>query len=119
MKIKNKDAEALYITLSEIADKTSGLTGYAVARNLRILRDELTEYRAKKRELFQEYGQEKDGTFYIMKESPNFQKYEEEIRVYDEISADVDLMKVTGEELAKTELTGEQMFFLIDYMVEE
>lgn len=119
MQITNKDAEALYITLSEIADKTRGLTGYAVARNLRILRDDLTEYRAKKRELFQEYGEEKDGAFYIMKESPNFQKYEEEIRVYDEIPLNIDLMKVSGEELAKTELTGEQMFLLIDYMVED
>lgn len=119
MKLKTIEAENLYEALKEISSKTKGVTGYAIAKNMRLLNTELTEYRDCKQKLFKEYGEEKDGKIYVDKSSPDFPKFAKELDKFNNLDVEVELMKVKEEDIVESELTGEQMFMFYDYLIKE
>lgn len=119
MKIKNIDADALLNLISKATKENTGVVGFALAKNYRLLNQELTEYYSFKQSLFQKYGKENEGVLVIEKETKEYVEYLKEISEYDNIEIDVDLMKVKEDDFKNSKLTGEEMIILMDYMLEQ
>ena len=98
--------------------------GYIVARNYRVLSNALIEYDTFKRELIQKYGtvdRDKDGvdlgTISLKLDSPNFQKFCDELSPLNEVEQEVDLMMAKFEDTIGC-LNGEEIL-AIDWMLED
>lgn len=112
MKIKQADMIA---SLLSTMLQTKGIVGYKIARNLRMINEELKEYNEVKQELFTKYGTEKNGTLIIDKGTENYEKFLEEIKPYEELDVDFDFVKFTEEDYMSGELTAEQILILSEY----
>lgn len=95
-----------------------GVVGLTIARNLRMIDDELKEYYEVKNQLFQKYGETQGDQMIINKMSDNYPKFIEEIAPYESQEVNLDFRKVSEDDLSKSELTAEQMYILLDFMVE-
>lgn len=115
--MKLSQAEVLANILSSMLD-TKGIVGFKIARNLRMINEELKEYFEKKQELFRKYGEEKEGQLIIDKGSENYPLFIEEIKPYEQQEVTFNFRMITEEELSCSDLTAEQMYLLSDYMVE-
>lgn len=115
-KMKYSQAENLAIALGTLTD-IKGVVGFKIARNLRMINDELKEYYQFKAELFRKYGEEVDGQLVINKESPNFTPFLLELQPLMDAEVNFDFRKITEEELIESGLTSGQMS-LIWEMVE-
>lgn len=98
--------------------------GYVAARNYRFLSDSLTEYDAFKRGLVEKYGQtDKDedgndaGTISIKVGSPNFKVFCDELRPFNEMEHEVELMTAKYEDAVGC-LTGGEILD-VDWMLED
>lgn len=119
MKLNLLLAENILNSLSTMSSRSKGIVGYAIARNMRLLSQELTEYHKIKQELFLKYGEQKDGQLYIDKDNENFDKFVSELSKYDVLEIDVDFMQVEEKDLIESGLNGDEMFFLMQYMLKE
>lgn len=113
-----KKADLISETLMTML-QTKGVVGYKIARNLRMINEELKEYNDLKIELFNKYGEVQGDSLIINKDSENYPLYLEEIKPYEEQEVDFDFRKFTEEELQNSDLTAEQMYFLSEYFMEE
>lgn len=116
--MKLSQADALLNILTTML-QTKGIVGFKIARNYRMISDELKEYNDKKMELFKKYGREENGQIIIDKDSENYPLFLKEIEPYNEQEVQFNFRMITEEELANSELTAEQMLILSEYMVEE
>lgn len=98
--------------------QTKGIVGFKIARNYRMINDELKEFNEKKLELFQKYGKEEDGKLIIDKDSENYPLFLQEIKPYEDQEVEFNFRMITEGELANSELTAQQMLILSEYMVE-
>ena len=115
MKIKQADSMAFVLnTMLQI----KGIVGYKIARNLRMINEELKEYNEVKQDLFRKYGTEKDGNLVIERGSENYSLFMQEIQPYEEQDVDFDFKKITDEELQNGDLTAEQVLILSEYFLE-
>lgn len=105
--MKYSQAENLALSLNSLLD-IKGSCGLKIARNLRMINDELKEYYQFKAELFKKYGEEKDGQLVVHKDSPNFPLFAKELNELDH-EIDFDFRKITEEELIESGLTAKQM----------
>lgn len=117
MKMKNREAESLSIALNSMLD-TKGIVGLKIARNQRMINDELKEYYQFKQELFKKYGEEKDGVLVIQKDSENYILFLREVKPLEEQEVNFSFRMITEEELINSGLTAKQMSAIMDYMVE-
>lgn len=101
-------AEILAINLSTMLE-TKGVVGFKIARNLRMINDELREYYEYKQELFKKYGEEVDGNLVINKDSENYPLFISEIKQIAETEVNFDFRKITEDELIDSNLTAKQM----------
>ena len=115
--MKLSQADTLLNILSTML-QTKGIVGFKIARNYRMIEEELKEYNDKKRELFQKYGTEKEGQLIIDKGSENYPLFLEEIKPYNDQEVEFNFRMISEEELIDSGLTAEQMIILSDYMVE-
>lgn len=116
MKIKQADELAFILnTMLQV----KGIVGYKIARNLRMINDELKEYNEIKMDLFRKYGTEKDGNLIIEKGSENYPLYLEEIEPYENQEVSFDFKTITDEELQNGDLTAEQVLILSEYFMGE
>ena len=115
--MKQSQAEQLSIALNSLMDE-KGVVGLKIARNKRMIDDELREYYEFKQELFKKYGEERDGQLMISKDSENIDQFLAELKPLDEQEVDFDFRKITEDELAGSNLTARQMALIWDYMVE-
>lgn len=115
--MKQSQAEQLSIALNSLMDE-KGVVGLKIARNKRMIDDELREYYEFKQELFKKYGEERDGQLMISKDSDNIDQFLAELKPLDEQEVDFDFRKITEDELAGSNLTARQMALIWDYMVE-
>lgn len=99
--------------------QAKGIVGYKIARNLRMINEELKEYNEIKMELFKKYGTQEGDKLLINKDSENYPLYFEEIKPYEQQEINFDFRKFTEEELENSDLTAEQMYFLSEYFMEE
>ncbi len=101
------------------------IIGYAAARNVRRLRDDvLVEFNKKKNELLEEYGDRytdaqgnPTGGVYINPSHPNYSKFMEEYKKFAEIEHDFDIFKIKFDN-AINNLTGSELLE-IDWMFED
>lgn len=93
---------------------TKGVVGLKIARNKRMIDEELLEYDRIKLELLKKYGKEENNQVFITRDMEGFAKYEEEIKPYQEQELDFNFRIITDEDLEKSDLTAQQMMFLID-----
>lgn len=119
---KNSELKTMLNGLKAVL-KHNGKVGYAAARNTRLIQDALTEYTEEERKLILKYGKkEKDengnetGGARLSIESPEFNKFLEELEPYLEIEHEVNIMQVGAADLEK--LTGEEILE-IDWMIKE
>lgn len=114
----NQQAETLALNLQTMLD-TKGITGFKIARNLRMIQDELREYIQFKEGLFRKYGEEKDDQLIVDKDSPNISEFLKELDKLNQQEVQFDFRKITEDELAESGLTARQMGLIWEYMVDE
>lgn len=96
--------------------------GYIAARNYRILAECLTEYQVFRNGLIEKYGEEtKDGNgrsiIGVKVDSPDFQKFCDELAPFNEMEHEVELMIAKYEDAIGC-LTGEEIL-AVDWMFED
>lgn len=91
-----------------------GKVGFKIAYNKRKIDEELREYLRFKQELFQKYGEEKDGMLQIFKGSDGYQKYLEEIAPIEDEDIKIDFKLFSEDELENADLTANQIYFLME-----
>lgn len=113
--MKYSQAEQLGIAMYSLLE-AKGSCGLKIARNLRMIQDELKEYYQRKEELFKKYGEEKDGQLIVEKSSPLFEEFTKELNELD-LDVEFPFRKITEQELIDSGLSAKQMA-LIWEMVE-
>lgn len=116
--MKLSKADTLLNILSTML-QTKGIVGFKIARNYRMIEEELKEYNDKKMELFKKYGREENGQLIIDKDSENYPLFLEEMKPYNDQEVEFNFRMISEEELIDSGLTAEQMIILSEYMVEE
>ena len=123
MKKKLKNAE-MAVMLNQLRPILShrDMIGYVAARNCRILSECLTEYEAFRNSLIEKYGETtKDGKdrpiIGIKVDSPNFQKFCDEMAPFNEMEHEVDLMVAKYTDAIGC-LSGEEILE-VDWMLED
>lgn len=106
--MKYSQAENLAMNLSTMLD-TKGIVGFKIARNLRMINDELQEYYQFKEELFKKYGEEVDGNLVVKKDSENYPLFADELKKIADTEVNFDFRKITEEELIDSGLSAKQM----------
>lgn len=117
-KLKNAEMAVMMNQLRPILPHRDKI-GYVAARNYRTIAECLTEYETFRNELIKKYGQEIKNekghpVVGIKIESPNFQKFCDELAPFNEIEHEVELMTVKYEEAIGC-LSGEEILG-IDWM---
>ena len=113
MKITNIEAFQSVQTLSALKER--GKLGYAIARNMRKLEEELTEYTERRNELIKAYGSPTgDGEYQIP--AANMGAFFKEMDEYNEIEFEFQPHTVTEDVFCSGSLTSDQMYIL-DWMV--
>lgn len=114
MKYTNAQMEVMLKSLKPLLERRD-IIGYAAARNSRVLRDELTEFHAKRDELVLKYGESETdedgnptGQFYISVASPKFSEFVDAISVFDSLEHEPNLFKIKYDE-AIGKLTGTEL----------
>ena len=113
----NQQAEKLLNDLSTMLD-VKGITGFKIARNMRMIQDELKEYVQFKEGLFRKYGEEKDGQLFVNKDNPNIVEFLAELEKLNQQEVHFDFRKITEEELAESGLTAGQMALIWEWLVD-
>ena len=116
--MKISQANQLSESLSTMMN-VRGKVGFKIAYNKRKIDEELREYLRFKQELFQKYGEEKDGMLQIFKGSDGYQKYLEEIAPIEDEDIKIDFKYFIEEELENADLTANQIYFLLENFMEE
>lgn len=115
--MKIKQADEMQHVLNQML-QVKGIVGYKIARNLRMINEELKEYNEVKQSLFEKYGTEKDGNLVIDKFSDNYTNFLKEIAPYEEQDVNFDFKLITEDEFMSSDLTAEQVLILTDYFGE-
>ena len=114
--MKQSEAKLLSISLKSMDEK--GKVAVKIARNIRMIDDELKEYYQYEAELFKKYGEEKDGQLVIDKNSENYQKFLNEMQPLDNEEVSFNFRRFTDEELENSSLNVNQVLLLMEYMGE-
>lgn len=114
--MKTIEAFNLLNFLNNIATKCKGKLGYAVARNIRVLNTELTEFQNERNELIRKYGTKEGDNIFIEAGSEAFFKFHNEMKQYESLDLDIPLMKVDREVLEGSDLSADILLVLSNYM---
>lgn len=119
--LKNAQMSVMLNQLRPILTRRDKI-GYMAARNYRVLAECLTEYYTFRNTLIKKYGEEikddNDQTDIAIKvDSPNFQKFCDEMAPFNEMEHEVELMVAKYEDVIGC-LSGEEILG-IDWMLEE
>ena len=112
--MKQSEAKLLSISLKSMDEK--GKVAVKIARNIRMIDDELKEYYQYEAELFKKYGTEKDGQLVIDKNSENYQKFLNEMQPLDNEEVSFNFRRFTDEELENSSLNVNRVLLLMEYM---
>lgn len=97
-----------------------GPVGVKIARNYRMINDELIDYRNARLDLFRKYGEQVGDQLKVDKGSENYPLFLKEMTALDDMKIEFSFRKITEEELNDSGLTSQQMLILMDNdMVEE
>ena len=120
-KLKNAEMAVMLNQLRPILSHRDKI-GYVAARNYRILSECLTEYEAFRNSLIEKYGEAiKDDhgrpIIGVKVESPNFQKFCDEMAPFNEMEHEVEIMTAKFDETIGC-LSGEEILG-IEWMLED
>lgn len=110
--MKTSQAEQLLYALQNFKD-IKGVVGVRLARNRRMIEDELQEFIAYKNNLFTKYGEERGDQLYINPMSDNYKKFLDEITPLLDEEVSFNFRTFTDEELESADLTMEQAEFIM------
>lgn len=106
-------------SLYRISSKAKGKLGYAVARNIRKISDELVEYENLKNEYIRKHGEKTDnGDYVIHKDTDAFVSFLKDMQEFAFISHDVDIYMVNVEDIENSDLTADEILN-IEFMITE
>ena len=119
MKLSNGKMSLYLNSLNQISKKVKGKLAYCVARNIRKLSSELTEFEVTKNSYICEHGKcEENGIFSIDSNSEEYEKFLEYIKEFISIEHDVDIFMVSAEEIYNSDLTADEILDL-DFMIKD
>lgn len=119
MKLTNKKMDEYFMVLSNMSEKATGRLGYAIARNLRKLSEELVEYQTLKDKTINKYGEVGDdgvARIRIDSDSEAFKSFAEDMKEYMDIEHDVQIFTVSEDEVINSPLNAKEMLS-IDFMI--
>ena len=109
MRMTNAEGAECLSIMMNISEK--GKLGFAIAKNMRKLNDELREYFAKRDELIMKYGKKQDDNKYFIP-TESVQKFLDDMKEYDEIKFEFDPQTISEEDFCAGNLTSDQMYAL-------
>lgn len=118
MQLKNIEMSNYLNALNQISNKVTGKLGYAVARNIRKISDEVFEFEKIKNELINKYGEDSDGQKVIRLNTEPYQNFLDEIQEYKDIAHEVDIFMIDAYEVWKSDLTAKEIISL-DFMIND
>lgn len=104
-----------------VSTKLSAVAAFRLAKDVRLINDELTTYNTAHNDLIKKYGSEnEDGNYQIKADDPKFQDYAvEETELLNE-EVDLDIQQVKLNELGNAfEIEPKFMADLIDFIIIE
>ena len=117
MKLTNIEMSNYLNSLNQISSKVKGKLGYAVARNIRKISNELIEFENIRLEHIYKYGTKNDnGDCFIKKDTEEYNKFLTDMQEYAAITHDVDIYMINAEEIFKSDLTADEIT-TIDFMI--
>lgn len=119
MKLTNIEMSNYLNSLQQISNKVKGKLGYAVARNIRKISDELIEFENIRLEHIRKYGTDNEnGECVIKKDTEEYHKFITDMQEFANISHDVDIFMINAEFVMDSDLTAEEMI-KIEFMINE
>lgn len=101
MKMTNGMMKVLFDAMNQqgFMDNATGVTGYALYRNIRILSDELKDYDKAVNDAIRKYGEGNDEIGYIIRpeNTEAIEKFTEEITPIANLEIDVNLYQISKE----------------------
>ena len=116
--MKLSQAETLAVNISQILKDSKGIVGYKLARNLRMINEELREYYEIKERLLRKYGTADGDTLMLSKDSANYPLFVEEMGKIADQEVNFVFRKISEEEIAESGLSGDQIYLLTDLLEE-
>lgn len=111
-------ASQLEEALRKMLPNAHGKLAYILARDVRLLSTELTEFHDAQKKAFVKFGKLVNEQYVIDKDSEGYLLYLNEMKQYEDIDIEVDLMKIPEEVLMSSDLSGEEMIILQEYLME-
>ena len=125
IELQNMDMASMLFSLEPFLESATGKFGYAVARNVRKLREACTEFLQIRQNLIQELGEKKldeegrfTGTIAIDTESDKFLEYGKRLGEVSDISHTVEIYKIPYE-LLPDSITAKDMLTLEWMLIED
>lgn len=112
MKIKMSQAVQYLMNLRKIP-ATTGKVGYSIYRNISLLESATKEFQKMQEDLILKYGENGE----ISQDSPNFDKYVEEIKVLLNLDCDVNMFLIDEDEMYNETLSSSDYLILHNIIV--
>ena len=118
-KMKNKEMDELLVGLTGLMDKAQGKLGYAIAKNYRIISNELKEYLGLKDQAIAKFGEpDENGRVRILIGTESYKNYLEEMKQYDDIESEINIVMVSPDDVYSSDLTAKEISGLL-FMIKE
>lgn len=105
----------LYLQQIEQLPQATGKVGYAIYKNITILSNATKEFRQMQNDLIKKYGQNNS----INEQSPNWQKFVQELKPLLDIECDVNLFQISEDEIYNEVFTPQDYFVLHEIVVKK
>ena len=105
----------LYLQQIEQLPQATGKVGYAIYKNITILTNATKEFRQMQNDLIKKYGQNNS----INEQSPNWQKFVQELKPLLDIECDVNLFQISEDEIYNEVFTPQDYFVLHEIVVKK
>lgn len=105
----------LYLQQIEQLPQATGKVGYAIYKNITILNNATKEFRQMQNDLIKKYGQNNS----INEQSPNWQKFVQELKPLLDIECDVNLFQISEDEIYNEVFTPQDYFVLHEIVVKK
>lgn len=117
MELTNIEISNHINALNQIKTKVTGKLGFIVAKNLRKLINEFSEFECVRNQLINKYGTvDEQGTFGIKAGTEAYNSFLKEIQEYYDIKQDVSILKVDVDTICNSSLNADEILKL-DFMI--
>jgi len=117
MKYKNIELYKYMNYINEALPTATGLVGYALAHNYRVLKDTVDEFTQKRSDIITEYGEKDENGNYSVTDPDNIKKATDEINRYGDLTVEADLMKLNETDFLNCGLTALHIVRLQEFMM--